>query len=112
MTKKKDDKKIGEVKSATETRKVESTEAISEVTKVKPTSGVTGVSRAYRVGKNRPTRIMTAAEREYLFSVIDEEANKLFGSGVLPKEKKEVVQKAVKMAVDAGLLDEEKEKSS
>lgn len=56
----------------------------------------------------RPTRPMTAAEREHLFSLVKEEAERLFGEDGLPKEKRETVETAVKMALDAAIPEEEK----
>lgn len=107
MPKKPDDKKVGGVGSRSTT--VRGTESVSEVTKVKATSGIGGVKGAGAIGKRRPTRVMSLAERQELFNLIDEEAEKMFASGALPAEKKQLVQQAVKMAVDSGLMEEEEE---
>ncbi len=118
MTKKIGNKKLGGVKQASLTQGVQRTDAVNEAESVKgiksvtATSGVGSVKGAGGIGKNRPTRIMTLEEREALLKTINEEADRLFDSGVLPKGKKEIITKAVKMAVDAGLLANEDEKSN
>lgn len=52
----------------------------------------------------RPTRPMTAAEREVLFKLVQEEAEKMFAESSLPPDKRQKVETAVKMAIDGGLL--------
>ena len=61
-----------------------------------------------RVGR-QATRTMSLEEREELFRLIDEEAERMFGSGILTPEKRSIVQQAVKMAVDSGLVEKEHE---
>lgn len=102
-----DDKKIGGVKGTKVTTAVEGTELVGSVTGVKATTGVGGVSGAGAVEKRRPTRTMTLAEREELFQMIDEEADKLFGDAGMTSAKRELVKTAVRMAVDAGILPED-----
>lgn len=104
MTKKIDEKKkIGGVDATERAREVAQTEAIKGVQGVRPTSQVGGVGGVTRMGKRGPTRIMSAAEREQLFKMIEEEADKMFG----PSDKAKEVKQAVKMAVDTGLVDED-----
>lgn len=55
------------------------------------------------------TRVMTAEQQEHLFHMIDEEAERLFGKSGLPESKKKTVTGAVKMAIGAGLLEDEEE---
>lgn len=107
MTKKIGDKKIGGVQSTDSTGAVEGTDLVGGVAGVKATTGVGGVGGADAVNRRRPTRTMTAAEREQLFHMINEEAEKLFGEGGMSPTQRNVVKKAVRMAVDAGLVDEE-----
>ena len=52
---------------------------------------------------------MTPQEREHLFSLINEEADKLFGPDGLPESQRETVEGAVRMAVDAAIIDEDEE---
>jgi len=112
MTKKIGDKKIGGVHGATETSAVEGTEVVGNVSGVKATTGVGGVGSAGAINKRRATRTMTLAEREQLFQMINEEAEKLFGEGGMSPAQKNVVKNAVRMAVDAGIVaeDEDSEK--
>jgi len=105
MTKKIGDKKIGGVQSTTTTTGVEGTEVVGGVAGVKATSGVGSVDGAGTVNRRRPTRTMTLAEREQLFQMINEEAEKLFGEGEMSPAQRNVVKNAVRMAVDAGLVD-------
>ena len=109
MNDKKKGSRISGVSSTGRSREVERTESIGDVEKVAPTTGVKGVGKAGSVGKRRSTRTMTYAEREELFNMIDQEADKLFKGGALSEERKKVVKEAVKMAVDAGIIDEEDE---
>lgn len=109
MTKKIGDKKIGTVQSTHEAGKVQGMETVSGVTGIKATSGVGGVGGVDAISKRRPTRVMSAAEREQLFSMINEEAEKMFAGGHLSEEQKRVVTSAVKMAVDASIVDGEEE---
>ena len=105
-----DDKKkgkVGGVSGTDTTRNIDKAAGVSEVQEVKKTESVTGASRAGAVGRRKLTRTMSASERDALFSMIDEEADKLFGSSGMSEETKEVARQAVKMAVDAATLDED-----
>lgn len=105
MTKKISDKKIEGVKSTREAEKVSGAETVGGVTKVKGAEGVAGVGGVAGVSKRRATKVMSAAERMQIFSMINEEAEKLFGD--LPEDKKKVVTDAVKMAISTGIIEEE-----
>ena len=99
-------KKIAKVKendSMTETSK---TAGVSSVTKVSPTEGVNSAGKVDGARRRAATRTMTAQERDRLFSMIDEEVEQMFGDSS-SKRKKEVAG-AVKMAIDAGIVEEEK----
>ncbi len=107
MPKKIDEKKkIGGVDPTARTKEVAETEAVKGVQSIKPATQVAGVGGVNRVGKRGPTRIMSSAEREQLFKMIEEEADKLFGQSGNVEE----VKQAVKMAVDVGLVDEDEGK--
>lgn len=105
MPKKIGDKKITGVKTTEETKTVQETGTVGTVTGVKATTGVGSIKSPLNIGKRRPTRIMSLAEREHLFSMISEEADKMFGDTLSP-DKKELVKSAVKMAVDASLVED------
>src|SRR5690606_6082665 len=112
MGKKSDDGKVGAVKRTTSTTNVQGADEVGSVSGVKPTSAAGGVRGAGAVGKRRATRIMSSAEREHLFRLINEEADKLFADSTISEEKKQVLKSAVKMAVDAGIVTEEEEDSA
>jgi len=111
MTKKIGDKKIGGIEGTKVTTAVEGTDVVGGVAGVKATTGVGGIQSAGAIGKRRHTRSMTLAEREQLFQMINEEAEKLFGEGGMSDSQRTVVKNAVRMAVDAGLLDDDGDES-
>jgi hypothetical protein len=104
-----DDKKgkVGGVQGAGGTKNIEKASEVSEVTKVEKAQSVSGTTRSGAIGRRKLTRTMTASERDALFSMIDEEAEKLFGTSGMSEETKEVARQAVKMAVDAATVDED-----
>lgn len=109
-------KKIGETKTGKiiGTRVTDKLKESSQVDSVNEVTGPLVVSGPNKItgvgsGKRRPTRELTTAEREELFRIINEEAEKLFAGAKIPDKDKEVVKEAVKMAVDSGLLDGEEE---
>ena len=91
---------------------VESTRPVS-TEKVGTTKGVGATKEGSRAKRaRRPTRPMTAAEREHLFNLIHEEADKMFGPNGLPESQRHTVESAVKMAIDASIVEEEDEENS
>ena len=103
------DEKVTSVTAATGTKNVEGTQAVSGVSGVKAAGMVGAVRRTGGVGGARQTRSMSLAEREELFRMIDQEADKLFADSGIAAAKRKVVESAVKMAIDAGLLPGEEE---
>lgn len=101
-------KKIGDKKidSLNPTKGPDSVSKTQGVDPVKATTGVTGTSAVGGVRARKSTRMMSMTEREELFKMVAEEADKLFPPGTLPKHKKEVIEGAVKMAIDAAITDE------
>ena len=104
------DKKIKSVESTSATKSVERPEAVGGITSIRPTQNVGGVSGVSGTGKRRPTRAMSLEEREELFQIIQEEGTKLFGKSGMSKEKQTMLEKAVKSAVDSGLLPKDDQK--
>jgi hypothetical protein len=104
------DKKIGRVDLTKQSADVDKTGAVGTVDSIKSTAGVGAVGSTSSINKRKGTRVMSIAEREQIFDMINEEADKLFGSGSPLASQKDVLKKAVKMAVDSGLIDEEKDK--
>ena len=112
MTKKIGDKKVTSVKSSEvkETggaEQIKESSTVGQVGKVQGATGVAGAGSVGAVGKRRATRVMSYAEREEYFRMVEEEAEKMFaGSGMTP-EKQKLVAQAVKMAIDSGLTEEQ-----
>lgn len=104
------DKKIGRVDLTKQTGDVEKAGTVGEVSSVKGATGVGSVGGAGGVGNRRGTRVMSAAEREQLFNMINEEADKLFGADSPLAAQKNILKNAVKMAVDSGTVDEDEKK--
>lgn len=105
----KDKKNSGEIDKIKETGASEIVKKISKVDsvdEVAPVTKVGGVKQAGGVSGARITKEMTTQEREQLFRMVDEEADKLFATTTsIGAKRKKLVQDAVKMAIDSGLLD-------
>ena len=81
---------------------------VDSIQKVDQTQAQTGAGKV-----RRSTRPMTQAERDHLLSLVDEEADKMFGEGKLPEAKKKTLTDGVKMTLQASLFpDTEEEKES
>ena len=93
--------------------------SISQSTPVQPAS-VTGTEKVGTVHKvdqagqkevvgraRRPTRPMTEEERQHLLRLLTEEADKMFSENGIPATKRETVEGAVKMALEASSLEVE-----
>jgi len=87
------------IKDIDSTRGVEQVEKVSEVDQVKSSSAIS---------KRKSTREMSWEEREKLFGLVQEEAKKLFGKSKIPARQREVIEQAVKIAIDASIPEEEK----
>jgi len=107
MTKKIGDKKVKTVNTTGEASQVRGTNQVLGVGQVQATAGVGAVKGAGSINKRRPTRVMSMAEREHFFKMIDEEAEQLVASGAIPAAKRELIKSAVKMAVESGLVEDE-----
>ncbi len=105
MGKNKDDKKVGGVGSSGSTKGVKGTESVSQVERVKGAGSVKRVSGVGRVGGAGPLGAITLEQRDRLMALVSEEAEKLAAQGVIPKSQREVVEQAVKMVIDASLIE-------
>ena len=110
MVKKKDTRVSG-VSSAEKAKSIEQTESVGGVDAVKPASGVGRVEKAGPVRRRGVTRVMSLAEREELFRIINEEADKLFADSEAGQDKKKTVASAVKMAIDLGMAGEDEQEN-
>ena len=106
MAKKPKDVKIGAISGTKSSENVKAPDSVTSVEQIAATQSV-GLIKAVGLGqKRRSTRIMSAAEREQLFKMINEEADKLFKNSGISEEKRGILADAVKMAVDSGIIDE------
>ena len=97
--------KVGGIESSKKLQEVKKTEGVASVESIKATSGIGSVSSAGGIdARRKATRVMSAAEREQLLRMVDDEAEKLFKSGALPSGNKELITQAVKMAVDSSIV--------
>ncbi len=103
--------KVKSVHSVDKASHVEQTEGVSSVGEVRATKEVGKVKGVGALtAQRRATRVMTKEERDHLFQMINEEADKMIESGAIPASQKDVVKSAVLMAVDASIVVEEDEK--
>ena len=86
-----------------------------EATKQIQTTGVSGVTNVAAPSSStridpvrRATRAMTSEEREYLLRLVNEEADRLFSNNSLNNKQKQTAKTAVKIALDAAIIDEKK----
>jgi len=77
---------------------------VDSVQKVGQTQAQSGAGKV-----RRSTRPMTQAERDHLLSLVDEEADKMFGEGKLPESKKKTLTDGVKLTLQASLFPETEE---
>ncbi len=79
-------------------------------TQLNGVQGVNGATRTVGAGRTRQvTRPMTAEERNHLFSLINEEADKLFGQNGLPASRRRAVTESVRIAIEGGAIEEDEE---
>lgn len=94
------------------TQRVTPTDAIRSIDAVRPTSGVEGVNRIGSIASTDPMgRALTRAQRDRLMGMVKEEADKLFATGMIPSSQREVIKRAVMMAIDSTIIVEETENS-
>lgn len=105
MTNKDDEKKIGAIGSSGSTKGVKATESLSEVDNVKGADAIKSVSGVSGIGRTGAVGAVSLEQREKLMTIIAEEAEKLTAQGVISKSQREVVEQAVKMAIDASLIE-------
>lgn len=122
MTKGPRDKKISGVRSTKQTKNVEETrgvqgssgvqgtEGIGSVGGIKGASSVGSVAGAGRVRSSKGAgQVITTRQKEKLFAVIREEADKLTNDGIIPRGKKQIIESAVMMALETALVDDEED---
>lgn len=105
MSRKKDTDEIKRVSATDGTKGIKATETVSEIEKVKGASAVKGVSAVSGVRQASGVNSIRFEQRDKLLSLISEEAEKLAAQGIIPKNQREVVEKAVQMVIDAALVE-------
>ena len=74
---------------------------------LRSTKEVDGPKGQREVSKARQKTVkLSPEERGRLFSMVEEEAGKLFGKEGLPESRREKLEAAVKMAIDAAIIEE------
>ena len=104
------DKKIDKIGASDATKRVKSTEAVSDVEKIKAASAVSKVAGVSGVGGAQAIGRISLEQRDKLMGIVTEEASKLAAQGVIPNSQREVVEQAVKMVIDAALIESSEEK--
>jgi hypothetical protein len=107
---KKKNSSIDSISSTKASKEIASTENVEGVGQVKATTSIAGVSGVGSVQGVRLTRIMSLEERESYLKMVEEEADKLFEKSIIPQSKRKAIKSAVKMAIDAGLIADDKKK--
>lgn len=107
MSKEKDDKKVGGIGGATKAKGVQRTREVEETEGVKGAEGVGGVKNVAGVGRPDGVKAISIQQRERLMNLVQEEAAKLAAAGMIPKSQRAVVEQAVKMVIDAAMIDGE-----
>ncbi len=106
-----DDKKgkkgsISGVKGSKKTGQIQETGGVENLSSVEKAAGISKVGKALGIGNGKSTGQMSLAEREQILKMVEDEAKQFFKNSGIPKEKQEVIEQAVKMAIDTGLIDE------
>ena len=101
-----DDKKNKGVSGVSRTGKVSPADRVKDIERVQTAGAVKSVEKSGGIRGRKATRELTSKERDYLHQLVNEEAEKLFGSEV-DEEQKKIIGDAVKMAIDASIIDDE-----
>ena len=103
---------VKKISGSTPTRPTDSTSGVKStgVTQTNKVGQVGTVNSKSGIGRARQsTRPLTAEERAHLMSLVDEEADKLFGEHGISDSRRAVVTGSVKMTLQAGLLGEDED---
>lgn len=108
MAKKSDDKnQIGKVDRTTRAKGVSQTESVDEVHGVSKTSSVSGVNKVGAVERTGNNLAISLAQKDRLLRIVGEEAEKLAKQGMIPPSQRSIVEKAVKMVIDAAAIEDD-----
>ena len=101
--------RIGSVSSTTKAKGVEGTQNVERVEGVKGASAVGAVGKVGSVAGSSRVAALSLHQRDKLMNLIAEEAAKLAQQGTISGSQKEIVEQAVKMAIDAALMNEKED---
>ena len=89
------------------TSKVQSTQSVKGA-EVGAVTNIISTKQTEKAPRTRlSTRAMSPEEREMLFQLIDDEANRLFGDKKISESKKRTIQGAVRMTVAASISEDD-----
>ena len=95
-----DSKKISQVSRANASEEAHKVEKVDAVKDVEAADLIGTVKRSGSDVRHQ----FSLEDKEKLFALVEEEAVKLFGNSSLSPEKRELIQQAVKTAIESGLI--------
>ena len=104
MDKKDKDSKIGGISGTVASTGIRRPDAIESIERTEKTSAVGKVGSVTQSPARRRTMFMSAEEREELFRMVEEEAQILLKDA--PESQRAAVKESVKLAIEAGMLDQ------
>lgn len=103
------DKISSGVRPTIATQKVDSITKTAEVGKIEKAHATEEVANVKR--SSRGTRVMSAKEKAYLMSLVENESEKIFSKTNLPEKERNKIQAAVKMTIEVTAITEEEDKA-
>lgn len=97
---------ISGVTGATSTQSIEHLSAVSHVEKTEKTSAISAIKGVDSSTKTHNIGEVTSENKEKIFKMLHEEADKLFRTTKITEQKRNVIEKAVQMAIDSAVVDE------
>jgi len=98
---------VKKIDGSNKTKKSSSVESTNEVKSTK-VNGVTGIGKTEKSQFRGATREITPDLKKQLFEILENEADKLLGDEGISDKRKNRVKNALKMAIDAGNVEEDK----
>jgi hypothetical protein len=100
------------IRGVSRNKGVDATKAVGEVEGTEQVSGIKGISRIRGVGNVSNVARVTLGNKERLLALVTEETNKLSKSGMIPASQRSVIEKAVKMVLEASIAEESQKKGA
>ena len=113
MSRKEKDKNstVSGVTGTTGAKSIEHLSAVSHVEKTEKTSAISAIKGIDSSVKTHSIGEITSANKEKIFQMLHEEADKLFKTTKITEKKRNVIEKAVQMAIDSAVVDEKESKA-